>query len=226
MYCQLEISRLTLSVTGPRNTNFVKPVAVSSLKDFGNPARGLHFSSAGDYDVKIRNSAGFALIDVLFVCGIIGIISAIAVPRLVMAKQAAGAASAIGSLRAINSGQLTFALTCGGGFYAPDLTSLGKPPSGSTTPFVSSSLTSSNRVNRSGYVIQVEGTPFAGGPEPCNGMAAGTTSQGFKSGADAIDPDNFRFFGSNATGQLYEHSGSLYGGMPEFGVPLAGHVLQ
>jgi type II secretory pathway pseudopilin PulG len=181
---------------------------------------------AGDYDEKIRTTAGFALIDVLFVCGIIGIISAIAVPRLVMAKQAAGAASAIGSLRAINSGQLTFALTCGGGFYAPNLVSLGMPPSGSTTPFVSSSLTSSNRVSRSGYVIQVEGGPFAGAPPACNGLGAGATSQGFKAGADAIDPDNFRYFGSNATGSIYEHSATLYGGMPEFGVPVAGHVLQ
>jgi hypothetical protein len=175
--------------------------------------------------VKIRTSAGFALIDLLFVCGIIGIISAIAVPRLVMAKQAAGAASAIGSLRAINSGQFTFALTCGGGFYAPDLMSLGMPPVGSTTPFLVPGLTVSNRVNRSGYVIQVAGTAFGGGPAACNGLGAGTTSRGFKAGADALDPDNFRFFGSNATGQLFEHTATMYAAMPEFGMPAAGHVL-
>ena len=70
---------------------------------------------------EIRNASGFALIDLIFVCGIIGLLSSIAVPSLLRAKQAAGAASAIGSLRAIASAQLTFALTCGSGFYAPDL---------------------------------------------------------------------------------------------------------
>src|SRR4051812_44129115 len=141
----------------------------------------------------------------LFVVGIIGIISAIALPRLVMAKQAAGAASAIGSIRVINSGELTFALTCGGGFYAPDLTSLGMPPVGSTASFVSPNLTTSNRITRAGYVIQVLGTAHAGGPGACNGLAAGATSQGFKSAADPLDPENKRFFGSNATGTVYEN---------------------
>lgn len=176
--------------------------------------------------MKIRTSAGFALIDLLFVVGIIGIISAIGLPRLVMAKQAAGAASAIGSIRVINSGELTFALTCGGGFYAPDLTSLGKPPLGSSASFVSPNLTTSNRISRAGYVIQVLGTPHAGGPPACNGLGAGTTSQGFKAGADPLDPENKRFFASNATGTVYEHGATMYAGMPEFGTPSAGHVLQ
>ncbi len=45
----------------------------------------------------IRKAQGFALIDLIFVCGIIGLLSSIAVPQLVLAKQAAGAASALGS---------------------------------------------------------------------------------------------------------------------------------
>ena len=65
-----------------------------------------------------RNARGFALIDLIFVCGIIGVIAGIALPRLLLAKSVAGSASAIGSMRAINSAQLTFALTCGAGFYA------------------------------------------------------------------------------------------------------------
>ena len=61
----------------------------------------------------IRKSDGFALIDVIFCCALISILCSIALPKMLMAKQSAGAASAIGSMRAINSGQLTFALTCG-----------------------------------------------------------------------------------------------------------------
>ena len=58
----------------------------------------------------IRKAQGFALIDLIFVCGMIGLLSSIAVPKLVMAKQSAGAASALGSMRTIGSAQLTYAL--------------------------------------------------------------------------------------------------------------------
>ena len=84
---------------------------------------------------------GFALIDLLFVCGIIGLLSSIALPRLALAKQSAGSASAIGSLRAINSAQLTYALTCGNGFYAPKLSTLGVAPPGTSQPFLAGGLT-------------------------------------------------------------------------------------
>jgi type II secretory pathway pseudopilin PulG len=69
--------------------------------------------------VTVRKAQGFALIDLIFVCGVLGILFSIAMPSLFSAKQSASAASAIGSLRAINSAQLTYALTCGAGFYAP-----------------------------------------------------------------------------------------------------------
>ena len=50
--------------------------------------RTLQFGLRRYFDVTIRKSDGFALIDLIFVCGIIGLISSIAVPRLVLAKQA------------------------------------------------------------------------------------------------------------------------------------------
>ena len=68
---------------------------------------------------------GFALIDLVFVCGIIGLLSSIAIPRMLLARQVANSASAIGTMRAINSGELSYALSCGLGFYAPSLTTLG-----------------------------------------------------------------------------------------------------
>ena len=74
------------------------------------------------------NTKGFTLIVLLIVVAIIGIIAAIAVPGLLRARMAGNEASSIGSLRAINSAQSTYAASCGSGFYAPSLVSLATPP--------------------------------------------------------------------------------------------------
>jgi type II secretory pathway pseudopilin PulG len=177
--------------------------------------------------VTRRREAGFALIDLLFVVGLIGIISVLAMPRLLLARQSAGAASAIGSLRAISSAQLTFALTCGGGFYAPALTALGTPPPGSNEAFISDSLSRSDSVIRSGYLIQLEATPFPGSPSSCNGLAIGEAGQAYKAAADpAGEPVNKRFFATNANGLIFEHTSSMYGAMPEVGEPPVGGLLK
>jgi type IV pilus assembly protein PilA len=174
---------------------------------------------------NLRQEKGFTLVDMLFVCALIGILSAIGVPHLVMAKQAAGSASAIGSMRAINSGQLSFALSCGGGFYAADLTTLGKKPAGSPEAFLSPNLTIANKFVKSGYTIQMSGTPYAGAPATCNGLGVGTSSRAYKAGADPIDPDNRRFFATNADNQVYEDMSAMYPTMPESGEPASGHTL-
>jgi type II secretory pathway pseudopilin PulG len=176
--------------------------------------------------MKPGEDRGFALIDLLFVCGIIGVLAVIATPRLLLAKQTAGSASAIGSLRAINSAELSFALTCGGGFYAPALTELGHPPAGSPQAFISPSLASADTVTRSGYLIQVSGTPFPGAPGSCNGVAAGALAQGIKAGAEPSDAGNPRYFATNANAQIFEHSSSLFTVMPEVGEPPVGHPLR
>ena len=102
--------------------------------------------------MTIRKPQGFALIDLIFVCGVIGVLCSIALPRLLMAQQSASTASAIASMRVINSSQLTYALTCGPGFYAPNLTTLGTPPPGSHEPFISVGLGAADTVTKSGYV--------------------------------------------------------------------------
>jgi hypothetical protein len=147
-------------------------------------------------------------------------------PRLLLAKQSAGAASAIGSLRAINSSELTFALTCGGGFYAPSLTALGTPPAGSPEAFVSPGLGAADVVTRSGYTIQVKATPFSGAPPSCNGIPAGGAGQAFKAGADPDEAGNPRFFATNANGLIFEHTSSLLAVMPEVGEPAVGRPLK
>ena len=175
--------------------------------------------------MTIRKSEGFALIDVLFVCAIMGVLATIALPRMLMAKQSAGAASAIGSLRTIHSAQLTFALTCGAGFYAPDLTTLGRAPVNSREAFISPNLAGSNSVTRSGYVIEVDATPYSGAPGSCNGLGVGEAAQGWRATADPTSPENARFFGTNVNGSVWQHNQSL-SSIPEVGEPSVGEVLK
>jgi type II secretory pathway pseudopilin PulG len=174
----------------------------------------------------MRKADGFALIDILFVCALMGVLSTIALPRMLLARQSAGAASAIGSLRTIHSAQLTFALTCGAGFYAPNLTTLGRAPAGSPEAFISPNLATSNSVTRSGYVIEVAGTAYPGAPGSCNGLAAGAAAQGWRAYADPTSSDNKRFFGTNVNGAIWEYSSTLSATIPEVGEPTLGQLLK
>jgi len=155
----------------------------------------------------------------LFVCAIIGLLSSIAVPRLLKARSAANAASAISSLRAISSGQFTFALTCGGGFYAPTLTQLAKAPPGAPEGFIRGDLSLSDTVDKGGYTIQMSATAFPSAPDTCNFLGPGVTGAGFKAGADSIDPANLNFYAVNGSHAIWVDTASLYAGMPEVGDP-------
>jgi type II secretory pathway pseudopilin PulG len=176
--------------------------------------------------VNPRDARGFALIDLVFVCGVIGILAATAMPRLLTAKQAAGASSAIGAMRTINSAQLTYAFTCGLGFYAPSLTALGTPPEGTGEAFITPGLATADSVTKAGYLIRMSATGVAGSPVSCNGVAGGEGGQGFKAAADPVEPGNPRFFATNANVLIYEDSASMFDDFPEAGPSPIGEMLK
>ena len=61
-----------------------------------------------------RRQKGFSLIELLIVVAIILIIAAIAIPNLLRSKMAANEASAVGSLRTINTACIEYSTTYGG----------------------------------------------------------------------------------------------------------------
>jgi type II secretory pathway pseudopilin PulG len=178
--------------------------------------------------VKIRQAKGFAVIDLLFVCGIIGILSGIAIPRLLVARGAAQSSSAIASMRVISSSQVTFAITCGSGFYAPSLTTLAKETKpGANDGFIGVDLGSADTVVKSAYTIQMAATPFGGAPDTCNALGPGATGQAFKAAADPLDvPNNVRYFAVNAGNSIWEDRSSLWATMPEAGDSPSGFALR
>jgi type II secretory pathway pseudopilin PulG len=176
---------------------------------------------------RTNSESGFTLLDLLFVCALIVTLMTLAIPGLMRARGAAQQSSAIGTLRVISSAQLSYAITCGLGFYAPDFPALTTKPAGAVDAFLSKDLATGATFIRSGFNFSMAGTGLAGAPATCNGLAAGQASPGYAVVADPLDTSKpARYFGTNADGIIYEHTASFATIMPESGKPPSGAAIK
>jgi type IV pilus assembly protein PilA len=114
--------------------------------------------------MKTQKQTGFSLIELLIVVAIILIIAAIAIPNLLRARIAANEASAVASIRTLNTAEVTYLTAYPATGYSITLAALGPAAAGScATPVVTNAClidftlaSASTTANaKSGYYFRV-----------------------------------------------------------------------
>ena len=177
---------------------------------------------------QAQSESGFTLIDMLFVVALIGLLSTLAIPGLMRARGAAQSASALGTVRVVNSAQLSFAITCGFGFYCARSSDAGQKAAGGSRSVPGARPVGGSDVRQERLHLQhgrCGGLPAHPHRATASQLAPAPRVTRFV--ADPLDvTPPARYFGTNADGSIFEDTASYLLTMPETGLPPGGAPIK